>query len=345
MKLIFRLLLLSLLPWCTSSAQESPADSTSLADMMKSLLGMNQPRIGVLFQLWNSYQAKGGPADDGRYYDTFRIRRFEVKLSGNINENISYVGMVDFARAISTTPDAGRINVLQDANIMLSYSPAAKLTIGQFKYPLTLEGLEPSGKLDFVERAEVVRMFGDQRDIGVQVSGTMSQLDYAVGVFNGISHNKIDVNREKDFVGRIVFKPINELSFGGSVYVGRAGSDGGTPYHRAGGEFRYQSSRMKIVSEFLWARESEGEPLADMHGFYIASLYRLTNSTQVGMRYEYAGDHLENAKGIARHRYTVGVNHFLDEHDAAEIQLNVVVTEDRTTAWNTYVFLNVQVSL
>ena len=324
-------------------------DSTSLGQVVQSILEKKQLKINGLIQLWNYYQAKGGSSGDGRYYNAFRIRRFELKVSGNVNEHVNYVGMVDFARAISSTSESGRINVIQDAFIELSYFHAARITVGQFLYPLTYEGLLPSSKLDFVERAEITRVIGNQRDIGVQVSGTISSVDYAISVLNGDSQNKIDPNREKDFAGRVVVNPLKEFSFGASGYVGRQGTEGEIPYHRAVVEAVVQSSSIKIFGEGMWLRESDVPPLRDMGGFYLASVYSIGSELQVDARYEFANEHLEQAKDVPHHRATLGVNYFLGDQRSAKVQFNYILTKNSDTylqapdLWNNYFYINLQV--
>lgn len=326
-------------------AQKSDEDSTKSSGVLKSIFGIGQPTIGGLIQLWDEYQAKANPGGSRQYYNSFLIQRIEIKFSGRVNDKIAYGVMVDFARSISNSSREGRVSVLQDAHIDLSYLPEARLTVGQFKYPLTHEGLVSSGKLDFVERSEITRIFGDKRDIGIQIGGEFQHLDYAVSLVNGNSQNEIDQNSDKDVVGRIVLKPVKGISFGGSGYLGRTGANGETPYDRAAAEFMYEGSGLKFASEFLWAREGKFGPLSDMKGFYATSLYQIEPPTQVGVRYEYADRNLEIVKGVPRHRFTLGVNRFLDEKNGAKVQLNVLFTEDRVNNWNHYVYVNLQVSI
>lgn len=327
-------------------AQEKDKDSTSLGESMQLVSTKYQPKIGGLIQFWNVYQAKiayGNPPDDN--FDLFRFRRVEIKATGSINDRVGYGAMADFAK------DG---NVLQDAFIKLMLSSSFVITAGQFKYPLTYEGLQSSGNLDFVERAEITRVFGDRRDLGVQVSGTIHSLSYAIGMFNGNGPNYPDDNREKDLAGRVTYRLADEFSFGCSGYFGRRSvSHSYSPYHRAAFEALYDAHPIKIFGEALWAREREIEPFDNMGAVYIAFLYLVSASVQMGTRYEYANEHMELARVFPLHRYTLGINYFLDEQRTARVQLNYVLSRQRDYEyfqqffgyyWNNYLYLNLQVA-
>ena len=349
---VWNVLVVSVLLFSVLSAQENDKDSTSFSEAIHSILEKNKPSMGGLVQFWNVYQAKGGVRD---HFDSFRFRRVEVKLTGSMNEHISYDVMVDFARSVTIPSYQPQPNVLQDAFLVYSFNPQIGLTFGQFKYSLTYEGLLPSAKLDFVERSEITRMFGDQRDVGLQLSGTLHAMSYAIGIFNGNSQNTTDGNREKDFAGRLTVKANDELSIGFSGYLGRTGFEGTVPYHRATFEAVYQSSLIKIFGEALWARESDFSPAfqKDMGGLYVAALYNVVRRVQAGARYEYANDHMANVKGIPVHRYTLGLNYSLDNNGNVKLQLNYILSQAKLYVffqrffgydWNNYLYLNFQVS-
>ena len=103
-------------------------------------------------------------SSDGAVVDTFRIRRSELKLSGDISPQAKWVVMFD---PIKTSAP------LQDAFISLQASRYIGLDVGQQKVPLGFEGTQSSGRLDTVERtlfiADKARGggWGDVRDLGV----------------------------------------------------------------------------------------------------------------------------------------------------------------------------------
>ena len=87
--------------------------------------------------------------------DTFRLRRAELKFSGDISPRIKWAVMVDPAKALSlstTTSSMGGQTVvtgtsisqsgrmMQDAFVSLNWKPAFSIEVGQQKVPLGMEG-------------------------------------------------------------------------------------------------------------------------------------------------------------------------------------------------------------
>lgn len=158
-------------------------------------------------------------AGDHGQRDTFRVRRTELYFSGQITEKGRWLIMVDPAKALSLeqsftslgeAPAAAGVTVnqasriLQNAQVTFDYIPRMQVTIGQFKVPLSREGLESSGRLDTIERALFASdrarggAYGDVRDIGLMVNGLLGpRVDYHLGVFNGVVESQNDVDRDE----------------------------------------------------------------------------------------------------------------------------------------------------
>jgi hypothetical protein len=194
-------------------------------------------RVSGLFQGWYS-------ASDAAVVDTFRLRRAELKFSGDISPRLKWAVMVDPAKTLSLSATTGSMGgqtvvtgasvsqsgrILQDAYVQLNWQPSVSLEMGQQKLPLGLEGTTSSGKLDTVERALFMvdkargAGYADIRDFGVMVRGKVAggQLEYATGVFNGFGEafNDIDRNEDKSLVGRLIARPrfVKGLQVGASI--------------------------------------------------------------------------------------------------------------------------------
>jgi hypothetical protein len=152
---------------------------------------------------------------------------------------------------------AGAANrMLEDAYINYhGFVPKHDFTIGQFKPPMGEEGTRNSAYLDFAERAMVTQI-NDERDIGVQAHGTWwnDRFQYWLALFNtpgnffGTANsaaeprgsaqfgNRSDDNDAKDFVARVLIRPIwgaedgctnwGFLELGASGQVGTHGESG-----------------------------------------------------------------------------------------------------------------------
>jgi len=319
-------------------------------------------KFSSLVQIWNTTNFKNNDVGN-QTFNTFRIRRVETKFSGAISDRVSYTAMFDLAKLLKsslTDPDSakGKIDkadskqsayaILQDVSITYSVNKENKidLQVGQFKYPLTYEGLQSSAGLGFVERAEMTRTFGDKRDLGFQVSAKPGKMfEAALMLAQGNSQNKTDANTSKDFAGRIVVKPIEGLSVGGSFYKGYSGDGGKIPMDRWAAEAAYKKDAITAYGELIVAKESKSGVAESQKGAYAAFLYKLNDQWQPGIRYEYAWKSLETVKKIPQNRLTLGVNYFVEKN--AKIQLNYVYCkfsrDNGDTASNT-VFVNWQVN-
>jgi hypothetical protein len=165
------------------------------------------------------------------------------------------------------------------------------------KIPLTMEGFNSSGKLDFAERAIVTRTFGDQRDIGLMVlSDKVPFVEYEVGLFNGTGKNVYDNSPRKIGVLRAVAKPIPEVSAGGSVQFAQVyASTAGRTLHknRAGLEVALEKDGATLSAEYVRGVEgafnSSSKALSTLTpaGYYVTLGYRLRPELQGVVRWEH----------------------------------------------------------
>ena len=185
--------------------------------------GFGQIEFSGLLQAWYS-------SGDAGFDDTFRIRRTELKFTGEALRQLNWTVMVDPAKLLSQNPNVNRARgILQDAFITLSFHQRLNLNVGQFKVPLSLEGLQSSAGLD-TERALFISdrarggAYGDVRDIGVMAYGPLTdQLDYKLGFFDGSGDTRDEVrNEQKAVAGRVSYRP----TFLPGLQVGTSGLRG-----------------------------------------------------------------------------------------------------------------------
>ncbi|MBI4003787.1 MAG: hypothetical protein HY353_02085, partial [Candidatus Omnitrophica bacterium] len=239
------------------------AGQAKVADTSVIHVGQGTLKVGGLFQGWALW--------DGNDNDRFRIRRTELKFAGDVlgDERFKYTVMID---PVQVQEDNTRRTVLQDAFFTLDkidWLPHHKIDLGQYKLPLTEEGLRSSAKLDFAERSFIGRTFGDQRDVGAMLTGEWPALTYQAGVFNGSGQNQSDANDGKDLAGRVVLRPlkawelVGEAPELGQLEVGMAGyyrHDRGTTREkkRLAYEVRYDYKRLSLKSEYAFGQGTAG---------------------------------------------------------------------------------------
>jgi hypothetical protein len=234
-------------------------------------------RAGGLLQVW---YAQG----DGGFQNTFRIRRAELKLSGDVSSRARWAITVDPARLLSTTTTTADVNgisfvtgttvnqgsrILVDAYLGFALPAQLELDAGQLKVPVGLEGgIQSPAVLETVERALYTSdrarggIYGDSRDIGVLLRGPAARdVDYAIGYFNGVgeSQNDTDHNRAKAVVGRFAARLpfLPALSLGASGALSTRSSPDSVIRQRAGAEARLIAGPVLVKAEYMSGRDGD----------------------------------------------------------------------------------------
>jgi phosphate-selective porin len=212
--------------------------------------------------------------------------------------------------------------ILQDAFITLSYFKRANINAGQFKVPLSLEGLQSSGQLD-TERALFASdrarggTFGDVRDVGIMLYGPLSkEVDYQIGVFNGSgeSQNDVDKNDQKAVAGRLVVRPtfIRGLQLGGSGVWGNGQRADRPRRDRLGAESMFVRGPITLKGELMTG--SDGA--VHRRGYYGHFGYRFDPKFQGIFRIDTWDPDIareNNAANATERDYVAGFNYFIRE--------------------------------
>jgi phosphate-selective porin OprO/OprP len=163
---------------------------------------------------------------DGRLFlganqnkSTFLIRRARIFFTGNLYDSFDVMFM---ARWDKLKPPE-----LEFAWVQTTSPSWAKIRVGLFKVPFSLEASYLNTYLTFAERSLVIHNYHHPLDTGVMVHGTLfdKNLEYGVGFFNGLD-KKIDNNNNKELVGRMVFVSFPFLTSKGKLYTGFSFSSG-----------------------------------------------------------------------------------------------------------------------
>lgn len=287
-------------------------------------------------------------AGDRGFSDTFRVRRAELRFSGEIRTDVKWSVMFDPAKALSLNTTTTNIDgtpvvrsvsvnqasrVFQEAFITLTRFKRANLQLGQFKIPLSQEGLQSTAALDTIERALFMSdrsrggTLGDSRDLGLMVFGPLGkEFDYQVGVFNGTgeTQNDVDSNNEKAFIGRFVFKPaaIKGLQIGTSGAWAPKTAALNPQHHRLGFESVYQRDKLRLKSELMLGIDG------DVHrrGFYAHAGYRFMPKVEGIFRFDMfdPNTRLESTTASVTERdYIGGINYYIKDNNF-KVQFNYI---------------------
>ncbi|MCI0485803.1 MAG: hypothetical protein L0229_04295 [Blastocatellia bacterium] len=302
--------------------------------------------------------------------DTFRLRRTELKFTGQITPKVSWTAMIDPSRALSLNNSFVNINstsllsdasvnqtsrILQDAFITLGYFDGLKANVGQFKVPLSLEGLQSSSSLETVERALFLSdrarggNYGDVRDIGVMIHGPLSEhVDYQLGLFNGggESQNDLDRNDQKAMAARVVVRPpfLSGLQIGGSCVWGNGAGPDRPRRDRFGGEALFYRDKYRIKSEVMAGVD------ADIHrlGYYALFAYKVRPTIEAVYRFDSwdPDTRLEStASSVTERDHVLGINYFISENHV-KFQMNYLrkTFSDNILRSRNLVLINLQTS-
>jgi Phosphate-selective porin O and P len=317
-----------------STTATAPEKETTSAAIQ---VGAGSVEFSGLVQAW--YQS-GTEADVG----TFRLRRAEMKFSGELDPRVEWVVNVDPAKALkinntyatvgeTTVVSDGKVSqsslMLQDAYMGFQFGHL-KLTAGQFKLPLSLEGsVQSSAKIETVERAMFINngKYGLVRDLGAMVSGSAGPVGFQIGAFNGLGEhqNSVDADAEKPIVGRVVVTPSSQLQFGLSTAVGGALSEDALTRDRLGVEGKFVGGPLTVRAEWMQGRDG----LTTREGYYALGAYRIAPSLEVAARFDVwdANTALESSAPDARRRDLVASLSYFLAGQNAKLQSSLIRRE------------------
>ena len=279
--------------------EEGAAEETPPKKLSVGTEGLFQP--GALIQAW--YQLNKA-ADT---YNTFRIRRAEISLKGDIIPKlVSYAVMIDPARAleqqntvvgVENSPESdqpeqvtvlqpqGPSAILQDV-VATFQSEYVDASIGQFKIPVSWEGYNSSSKLLFAERASIARKYGDHRDIGLRLTKTFKYFSYTAGFFNGAGQNKLDNDNGKEGGLRLEAYPIEGMMIGAVGYATLWETDDKNAKTRWEIDARYEHAPFLIQAEYIRGGDvsKNGAPKVTGQGFYTAVGFYVLDNLQLAAR-------------------------------------------------------------
>ncbi|MDH3224046.1 MAG: OprO/OprP family phosphate-selective porin [Gemmatimonadota bacterium] len=167
-------------------------------------------------------------AESGKSFDFFN-RRARLTVDVVVNDFLDARVQPDFG--------GGGID-LKDAYFRMSFTPAFRLSFGQFKRSFDLFELDSSTDMVVVERTGRISGVGDctgvggvcslsrftealaysDRDAGIKIDGSLDRgISYEVTLTNGTGTRGADENSGKSFAGRLSFEVSEGVVFSGNL--------------------------------------------------------------------------------------------------------------------------------
>ena len=201
-------------------------------------------------------------ADQRTFFDDHAVQQNDTFLFRLVRPTIE--GQFGSLVAFRLTPEfAGDSATLVDAWVDLRFNPAYTLRIGKMTSPVGLERLQSSSYLSMMERGFPSEL-APNRDIGVQLQGELAngRVNYAIGAFNGAPDGRdtgsLDVDRHREFEGRVFFEPwkndanaLSGLGFGIGASEGDKEGAGNNflPRYRTPGQSQFFTYRGTVMAD------------------------------------------------------------------------------------------------
>ncbi|MEK7466999.1 MAG: porin [Planctomycetota bacterium] len=199
--------------------------------------------------------------------DTFAFRQVKLEMSGKLWKDFA------FKVQLNTT---GSSVALDDGIVGFERFYFAKLHIGQFKAPMSLEELTTTRFIDLPERSVLNRLV-PAREVGLMLFGEPFEkiVGYQIMLANGNGRNGPDENSDKDIIARAYLRPFAtmESDFIKNLHIAVSGSAGRRdvaagvlPYTfsdpmtattfanrgSAGASFKFDENRYRLQAELAW---------------------------------------------------------------------------------------------
>lgn len=268
---------------------------------------------------------------------TFYLKRARVSLTGNfLQEKMDFRLQVDMAGSPKICDLYFRYKPLNELNIQLGQNKLPFAMENELCGPTTFEFIEYSYLTMYLTRNanKYDGIAATGRDIGAQLYGGFIEregyniINYNVGIYNGAGINVKDNNSSKDFVGRLMVKPIKDLSISAS-YMYSETNFGGVSYMKAPrwsvGAW-YNSRHWVARSEF--AQANFGGNLTNT--LYALAGYHFEKPWSVAARYEFIRD---EANILNEERITLGGVY--KPYKFLRLQLNASYTLNHVSDRNT----------
>lgn len=302
--------------------EESTGDEGSDDANKPKLIGFIQPQFDYNF-------TQDGP--DTYNENTFKFKRARIGVTGKIPYDFAYYVMLENSAFVSQTGNP----YLLDAFISYRRFKWANVSFGSFKQPFGQEVNTSCSGLHTINRASVSdQIVAPQRDMGVMLLGGTNEsfVKYAVAIMNGYGLGKADNNVKKDISGRVTFKPLDFLRFGGSFRYGFPTASNADTIDRTSlaGELQIDWNNFLVQAEYIWDKGAYNlasgggcgaTPILlgeKRNGYYIMAKYRTYFMLEPVVKYEYF--ETGNDEGYKESIITFGANYFFN--DKVRLQAN-----------------------
>ena len=267
---------------------------------------------------------------DGEDTQTFDLKRILFWANAQITDRWSFLFMHDFS------------SVVQEyyTDFRVSNNKALTVRLGQFKNALSYENpLSPTSMEAIDVYSEAVTfltgcgsdpLLGVQygRDLGLAVFGETNdgKVRYELNVMNGQGINKKDGNKEKDFIGRLEYRPAKGLNIVATGQLGRGHAIATSLYNpsiQVGDNYKrnrwtvgfdYKSPQFNVHGEYLEGKDGN----VTSRGAYV------TGNVPLGKGVDFVGSYdffnFNTSLGMDQHKAIAGFQYWFYKKCRFQVQ-------------------------
>ncbi len=253
--------------------------------------------------------------------NTFDLKRSLLWADAEINDKWSFLFMHDFS------------SVMQEyyTEFRLTNNKALTMRFGQFKNALTFENaLSPTGQETIDVYSEGVTyltgcgsdpLVGVQygRDLGVSIYGETKngKIRYELDIMNGQGINCKDGNAEKDFIGRLEWRPIEGLNLITTGQIGKGHAIATSLYNpeikvgenykrnRWSAGFDFKSKSLNVHGEYLEGKDGN----VTSRGAYITTCIPI-KAEKFDLVASYDFFNFNTSLGMDQHKVVAGLQYW-----------------------------------
>lgn len=288
---------------------------------------------------------------------SFTFNRARIGVTGVVPYDFVYYAVVEASAFKDSVP------FLLDAFVSYQRFKWAKISIGQFKSPFSLEMSTPCSDLNTIYRSMgVSNLVSPDRDLGIMVSGSIKDnfLNYSLALTNGTGKGTFDNNNGKTFHSRLEVSPFEFIKVGGGVQYGTHPAAVDTipdedSRFRWAADLQLNYSNFTLIGEYIYGKDKGsytvgggcgGTPTIvtgnlNRSGLYLTAMYKTPWNLQPVFRYEKWNTNID-ALNSAEHIMVFGLNYWFN--DWTRVQFNYLYkAEERLEIKNDEIVLQVQI--
>ena len=204
--------------WLENSMVQAQ-NNEPLTNEMRDFLKGDAFNLDILLQSEGNFSFKDDNFLGG---NGFGLGATRLQFSGNVDSGYSY----EMELELRNSP------AVNDAFIGYRSSDSFGIKAGMQKPDIGLDLMPGPGKTDFINRARLIGVILESREVGVSASGQFDQFDYMVSVFNGTGRS---LSNDDNFMYAAKGAFTIDQSNGGQFYIGVNGALNGTVGENVGG--------------------------------------------------------------------------------------------------------------